>query len=96
MIYVSDAWIVAAGVVLAVGVGRHWAWGPFVLGPIISAVGLGANIALMWLAIRVVRPSQAEMQRAKPRQRQWYVITIPNYLSFELLRKTEAIRAKSG
>lgn len=84
LLYIADAWIIAAGVIVAVAVGKHWAWWPFVLGPIIGAAGIGANVALMRLAVRVFRPSSDEMQRAKVQRRPLRLASFPGYGAFGL------------
>ena len=79
LLYVADAWIIAAGVIVALAVGKHWAWWPFVLGPIIATAGVGANVALLWIAVRAFRPGKDEMPRFKDGLRLRCIATVPGY-----------------
>ena len=84
VLYASDLCIVAAGVVLAPSVGRRWSWGPFLGGPIVASLGLGAYAALLAIAIKVVRPDGDQLNKARQGLRERNLIVIPGCLSIGL------------
>lgn len=84
LLLVADLGIVGAGVVIATRPGRHWSWGPFVLGPIVGLLGLGAYAALLWAAIKIFRPDPAQVSEARQRLRQRNPIVVAGYVCIGL------------
>jgi hypothetical protein len=83
-VLLADLAIVGAGVVIATQPGRRWSWGPFVLGPIVGLLGLGAYAALLRVAIKIFRPDPAQVSEARQRLRQRNPIIVAGYVCIGL------------
>lgn len=84
VVYVSDLCIVGAGVVFAFASGRHWSWGPFVLGPTVGVLALGVYAALLGIVIKVVRPEADQLSKMQQGLRQQNLVVLPGYVSIGL------------
>jgi hypothetical protein len=84
VVYVSDLCIVAAGVLFAAAVGRHWSWGPFALGLAVGVLGLGVYAAFLAIATRVVQLDRDELTKARHSLRLRNRIVVPGYVSIGL------------
>jgi hypothetical protein len=80
--YIGDAGMLFACVVFALLIGKNWAWGPFLLAPVIVAVAPAASAMLLRYGKTKLRPTDADWQRAIARRRQWMTITVPAYVTF--------------
>jgi cytochrome bd-type quinol oxidase subunit 2 len=84
LVYVSDICIVGVGVVLALAVGRHWSWGPFIPGPAVGVLGLSVHAALLGIVVKVFRPDVDQRNKARQGLRQRHLVVIPSYIALGL------------
>ena len=82
MQYFGFACILFACTVFAVVIGKHWAWGPFILAPALVAIGAGANALIVRRAIAWLQPSDAQLQRPVSHRRQRNTVIVPGYVTF--------------
>jgi MFS family permease len=82
MQYVSFACILFACIVFAMLVGKHWAWGPFILAPVIVAIGAGSNALMVRTATSWLRPTEEQLRRAASRRRVRNTVIVPSYITF--------------
>jgi MFS family permease len=82
MQYVSFAYILFTCVLFALLLGKYWSWGPFILAPVIVAIGAGANAQMARKAISWLRPTEEHLRRAASRRRVRNRVTLPAYITF--------------
>lgn len=64
-LYLSALSILFTAVVLAVDVGKHWLWGPFLLALVVAVVLLLPYFAVLRIASRVLQPSPDRFHKAR-------------------------------
>ncbi len=84
LVFISDVCIVGASVAFALSVGRHWQWGPFVLGPVVGVLGFGAYALLFWILVRVLRPNSGELTKMRQGLHQRNLVILPTHVSLGL------------
>ncbi len=82
MQYVSLACILFACSVFAVVGGQHWAWGPFIVAPVLVAIGAAANALMVRKALSWLKPSDEQRREATSRLRRRNTVIVPMYGTF--------------
>src|SRR5436190_12883970 len=77
--YVADVSVLLSGTAFAVAVGKHWAWGPFIVAPVVVAAGAAANALVVRVAITYFRPTEELLNRYKARRRNRNAVIVPAY-----------------
>lgn len=82
--YVADGCIVLACATFAALVGRHWAWGPFVLAALLVAAWFAANTAFLTMLIDRIGPSDSERADLRSRLRVRYKVLVPGAVAIAI------------
>lgn len=82
--YLSYVWILFAYVVFAVLVGKHWAWGPFVLAAAVIAAGGAVNELIAHRAMSWFELTEEQRRRASARRRRRNRVFLPGYATFAI------------
>jgi len=82
--YVSDGCILFASAVLSLVAGNGWAWGPFVVGPVVVAVATACNEVVIRAGMAMFKPTEEQRRRTRTHRRKRNVIIIPAYVTFAI------------
>jgi hypothetical protein len=81
-LYIGDLFIVGACAEFAAVIGRHWSWGPFAVGLVIGVLGIVGTVWIQKIAIRVLRPTRDQLDRARQGLRARNIALLPGYVAF--------------
>lgn len=79
--YISQASMLVACAVVAVFVGKDWAWAPFATTVVVVAAGAVANAVIMRTAITALRPTEEQLQLFAARRRRRNAVVVPGYVA---------------
>lgn len=82
--YVSNASVLLSCIAFALLVGREWAWGPFLVCPLISAAGWVATAAVVRAGRAALASTPEQVEAATEDARRRRTVTIPGYATMGL------------
>jgi hypothetical protein len=77
LVYLSTACVIGSAVVIAATVGTGWSWWLLVWGVALGALAIAFNELLVRVVVRVVRPSETDLERMRSRRHEQRLVVFP-------------------